>query len=104
MANRINEPFLIDTISAQFNKKNSNNMKKLRIRYEVYSLESNDLLMAGVSDSINDSASREHGILDFTHATPLSSCEKGGRKIFMISQGIVINSIGSISLYKKYYP
>ena len=87
--NRISEPFLIDTLAGHFNKKNSNNIKKLRIRYEVFSLDSapEQLLMSGVSGKISDSASREHGILDFTHATPLSSCERGGRKVFVISQG-----------------
>ena len=89
MANRIPEPFLIDTLAGHFNKKNSNNIKKLRIRYEVFALDSapEQLLMSGVSGKISDSASREHGILDFTHATPLSSCERGGRKVFVISQG-----------------
>lgn len=93
MANRLPEPFLIGTLSSYFNKKNSNNVKKLKIKYEVFSMATGDLLMSGVSNSISDSSSREHGILDFARATPLASCEKGGRKIYMISQGQIAQDV-----------
>ena len=93
MANRIQEPFLINTISNCFNKKNSNNIKKLKIKYEVFSLKTGELIQSGVSNSISDSSSREHGILDFAKATPLASCENGGRKIYMISQGQIASDV-----------
>ena len=89
MANRLKEPFLIDTVSSHFHsKRNANNMKRLRIRYEVYSHETDELLMSGESEKISDSANKDHGVLDFTHAVPPSSCERGGRKVFMRSLGL----------------
>ena len=88
MANRLKEPFLINTLSSHFHsKRHANNMKRLRIRYEIYSYETDALLISGESEKISDSANKDHGVLDFTHAVPPSSCERGGRKVFMRSLG-----------------
>ena len=87
MANRLKEPFLINTLSSHFNKRNANNIKRLKIRYDVFSYDTDELLMSGESEKISDSANKDHGVLDFTHTVPPSSCERGGRKVFMRSLG-----------------
>ena len=85
MADRVPSSDLVEQLIANFNKKSSNNIKRLKLKLEVFSFQTNKLLMVGYSNPICDSSSKEHGILDFTEINVKSCCGRGGRKIFMIS-------------------
>ena len=93
MADRVNNPDLVDQLITNFNKKSSNNIKRLKLKLEVFSFKTNKLLMVGYSNPICDSSSKEHGILDFTEINVKSCCGRGGRKIFMISQGLLAQDV-----------
>ena len=93
MADRVNDPDLVEQLVSNFNKKSSNNIKRLKLRLEVFSFQTNQLLMVGYSNAICDSSSKEHGILDFTEINVKSCCGRGGRKIFMISQGLLAQDV-----------
>ena len=93
VADRVHSPDLVEQLIANFNKKSSNNIKRLKLKLEVFSLQTNQLLMVGHSNPICDSSSKEHGILDFTEINVKSSCGRGGRKIFMISQGLLAQDV-----------
>ena len=93
MADRVPNADLVEQLIANFNKKSSNNIKRLKLKLEVFSLQTNQLLMVGHSNPICDSSSKEHGILDFTEINVKSCCGRGGRKIFMISQGLLAQDV-----------
>ena len=93
MADRLDNPDLVEQVLANFNKKSSTNIKRLKIKFEIFSLQTNELITSGFSNSICDSSSKEHGILDFTEINVKSCCGLGGRKIFMISQGLLAQDV-----------
>ena len=93
MADRLGKPELVEQVLTNFNKKSSTNIKRLKLKFEIFSLHSNTLLVEGFSNSICDSSSKEHGILDFTEINVKSCCGLGGRKIFMISQGLLAQDV-----------
>merc|ERR1711936_788986 len=93
MADRLENPLLVEQVLANFNKKSSTNIKRLKLKFEIFSLQSNELITSGFSNSICDSSSKEHGILDFTEINVKSCCGLGGRKVFMISQGLLAQDV-----------
>jgi hypothetical protein len=58
----------------------------MRLKLDVFSLSSGELLGSMVSGTISDTASKAHGAMDLHDATPLRSCAKGGRKVMMIAE------------------
>ena len=68
-----------------FSGKKSTNLKKVRLLVEFFSLDGT-LLGRGESGGISDTLSKTIGSLDVRDATPLKSCERGGRKVVMVSE------------------
>jgi len=93
IADRMPDPEAAESILFNYKKKTSTNIKKLRIKAEIYSLDTNLLLCSGQSSAVSDTASKEHGALDFAIATPLRSCSKGGRKVLMVSEGQIARDV-----------
>ena len=90
---RIQNPDALDSVLQNFQKKSSNKIKKMRIKFEIFHLESGQLLSQGFSNTICDSSSKEYGVMDFSLATPLRSCARGGRKVFMVAQGQIAQDV-----------
>ena len=62
------------------------NLKKVRLRVDVFCPDSGLLLGSSISCPISDTASKAHGAMDLHDATPLQSCARGGRKVCMIAE------------------
>jgi len=86
VADRISNPEAAESVLMNYTKKTSTNIKKLKIKVEIFSLETNRLICSAYSVAISDNASKEHGAMDFQVVNPLRSCAKGGRKIYMLSE------------------
>jgi len=102
IADRMPDLEVAESILLNYKKKTSTNIKKLKIKVEIFSLESSLLLCSGLSTAICDSASKEHGALDFALASPLRSCSKGGRKVLMVAEGQIAKDVEpKFMLYKQ---
>ena len=86
LKSRINDPEALKVLTDTYTGRNSLNLKKVKLKVEVYLLESGQLLGNGISGAIFDTASKAHGAMDLHDATPLRSCADGGRKIVMIAE------------------
>ena len=86
LKSRINDPEALKVLTDTYTGRNSLNLKKVKLKVEVYLLESGQLLGNGISGAIFDEASKAHGAMDLHDATPLRSCADGGRKIVMIAE------------------
>eukprot|EP00092_Neocalanus_flemingeri_P000871 GFUD01000928.1.p1 GENE.GFUD01000928.1~~GFUD01000928.1.p1 ORF type:complete len:806 (-),score=155.07 GFUD01000928.1:82-2499(-) len=93
ISDRMPDPEAMQSILFNYKKKTSTNIKKLRIKVEIFSLESNLLICSGLSSPICDTASKEHGAMDFAEATPLRSCSKGGRKVVMVAESQIAKDV-----------
>jgi len=93
IADRMPDPDAMQPILFNYKKKTSTNIKKLKIKVEIFSLDSNVLLCSGLSSAICDTASKEHGAMDFAVATPLRSCSKGGRKVMMVAESQIAKDV-----------
>ena len=69
-----------------FTGRRAYNLKKARIRVEVLSPNRSEVLASGTSRGITDTGSKTVGALDIRDAHPLVSCERGGRKVIMVSE------------------
>ena len=58
----------------------------MKIKVDLYSLETNIFLGTCLSTEILDSTSKNHGSLDLLDASPLRGCANGGRKIILIAE------------------
>ena len=65
--------------------KKAANLKRMRLKVEVISMKEDRLIATGVSEEVTDTGSKTVGALDVWDATPLMSCERGGRKVIMVS-------------------
>ena len=74
--------FLMDKYSG----KNSANVRKVRIKLDLYPLRSGNCMGTCLSNEIVDSVSKNHGSLDLLDVSPLRTCARGGRKIIMIAE------------------
>ena len=83
---RVKDPEVLKTLINKYTGKNSSNLKKVRLRVDVISLDTNANLGSNISGVIFDTASKAHGAMDLHDATPLRSCAEGGRKIVMIAE------------------
>jgi len=77
---------VFDLLSESYRGKNSVNLKKVKLKVEVFCLESGVSLGSSLSCAISDTASKAHGAMDLHDATPLRSCASGGRKVVMIAE------------------
>merc|ERR1712130_671093 len=74
--------------------------KKVRLKIEVFCLDSGVLLGSSLSCPISDTASKAHGAMDIHDATPLRSCAEGGRKVVMIAEfGLAKDVVPRFQLY-----
>ena len=69
-----------------FTGKKAYNLKKVKLCVEVLSLDGSHMLAGGTSEGITDTGSKTVGALDVKEAHPLISCERGGRKVIMVSE------------------
>jgi len=86
LESRVKNPEALKTLTENYTGKNSLNLKKVRLKADVYSLETNQYIGSSISRPIFDTASKAHGAMDLHDATPLRSCAVGGRKIVMIAE------------------
>ena len=98
IADRVPDPDVMESVLQNYTKKTSANIKKLKIKVEIFSLETNRLIHSEHSASICDTASKEHGAMDFALATPLPSCSKGGRKVMMVAEGQIAKDVEPVFL------
>jgi len=77
-----------------FKGKKARNLKKVRIRVEVFSASGN--ISAVSSQTIVDSGNKDIGAMDFVDAGPLASCEKGDRMVVMASEYILSRDVTPI--------
>ena len=59
----------------------------------MFDLKTNELLCSDTSEPICDSSSKEHGNFTFHSAFPLRGCARGGREVFMISDGAIAKDV-----------
>ena len=86
LGSRISNPEGLKALTEEYSKKKSENLRRVRLRVDVFCLESGLLLGSSISCPISDTASKTHGAMDLHDATPLRSCTRGGRKICMIAE------------------
>ena len=86
LKSRVDDPKALKLLIDTYTGKNSLNLKKVKVKVDVYSLETDELLGSDISGAIFDTASKAHGAMDLHDATPLRSCADGGRKIVMIAE------------------
>jgi len=75
-----------ETLSMSYRGKNSVNLKKVKLKVEVFDLDTGTLLGSDISQAISDTASKAHGAMDLHDATPLRSCARGGRKVVLLAE------------------
>merc|ERR1712066_714250 len=91
---------VLETLSESYRGKNSVNLKKVKLKLEVFDLDSGALLGTSISKAISDTASKTHGAMDLHDATPLSSCANGGRKVVMLAEfGLAKDVMPRFQLY-----
>ena len=56
------------------------------------------LIYSAISPSICDTASKEHGAMDFVEASPLRGCSKGGRKVLMVAENQIAKDVEPVFL------
>merc|ERR1719245_2794617 len=70
LESRISNPEVLKALTEKYSKKKSVNLKKVRLRVDVFCLDSS------ISCPISDTASKAHGAMDLHDATPLRSCAR----------------------------
>ena len=93
----------VKILEACYKGKNSVNMKKVKLNVEFTSLSAGRLIASyRTAKAVSDTASKQLGALDFLDATPLKSCNQGGRKIVMIAEfGLAQDVVPWFQLYTK---
>ena len=75
---------ILDCFSSK--SKTVDNKYKMRIKVDIFSNFSGDLVASGVSDTIINTESNRVGAFEIHDVIPRISCSEGGRKIVMISE------------------
>ena len=83
---RTSNAAVLETLSMSYKGKNSVNLKKVKLKVEVFDLDTGTFLGSDISKAISDTASKAHGAMDLHDATPLRSCATGGRKVVMLAE------------------
>ena len=68
-------------------------MLQVRLKVDVFNLQTDELLCSDTSEPVCDSSSKDYGKFNFHSAFPLRGCAKGGRKVFMISDGAIAKDV-----------
>jgi len=98
IADRVSDPEAMEAVLNNYKKKTATNIKKLKLKVEIFSLETNMLIYSAISPSICDTASKEHGAMDFVEASPLRGCSKGGRKVLMVAENQIAKDVEPVFL------
>ena len=80
---RISDENLKRRVSEYFSGKNAVNKTRIRIKVDVFAIETGEKISEGLSGSITDTNSKECGAMTIHDISALKSCQNGGRKIFM---------------------
>ena len=86
LESRTSNAAVLETLSMSYRGKNSVNLKKVKLKVEVFDLDTGTFLGSDISKAISDTASKAHGAMDLHDATPLRSCATGGRKVVMLAE------------------
>lgn len=86
LRSRIQDEKSITKMEEHYKGKNSVNLKQMKLKVEFYKLSEITPFSSTVSETISDTASKQLGALDFHDATPLKSCQTGGRKVMMVAE------------------
>ena len=86
LQSRTSNAAVLETLSMSYRGKNSVNLKKVKLKVEVFDLDTGTFLGSDISKAISDTASKAHGAMDLHDATPLRSCATGGRKVVMLAE------------------
>jgi len=86
LQSRTSNAAVLETLSMSYRGKNSVNLKKVKLKVEVFDLDTGAFLGSDISKAISDTASKAHGAMDLHDATPLRSCATGGRKVVMLAE------------------
>ena len=73
-------------ITKEFSGKNISNKNKMRIKVDVFDLETEELLDSEVSESIVNTDSKAVGALKLYDVHPRDCCSEGGEKVVMMSE------------------
>jgi len=80
------DPSEIEFHEKFFKRKNSKNLKRIRLRVDFFQEDDIPLGIYISPQTIVDTGNKEIGAMEFYDATPLKSCVLGGRKIIMVSE------------------
>ena len=88
---RIQDESIVAKMEQHYKGKNSVNLKQIKLKVEFFELSHEGISCAVgfssvISETISDTVSKQLGTLDFYDATPLKSCQTGGRKVIMVSE------------------
>lgn len=83
---RTSSAAVLETLSLSYRGKNSVNLKKVKLKVEVFDLDTGLFLGSDITKAISDTASKAHGAMDLHDVTPLRSCARGGRKVVMLAE------------------
>jgi len=83
---RTSSAAVLETLSLSYKGKNSVNLKKVKLKVEVFDLDTGAKLGSDITNAISDTASKAHGAMDLHDVTPLRSCATGGRKVVMLAE------------------
>jgi len=86
LRSRIQDENAITKMEEHYKGKNSVNLKQMKLKVEFFKLSELAPFSSAVSETISDTASKQLGALDFHDATPLKSCQTGGRKVMMVAE------------------
>jgi len=70
LQSRTQNSAVLDKLSESYRGKNSVNLKKVKLKLEVFDLDSGAMLGSSISKAISDTASKTHGAMDLHDATP----------------------------------
>ena len=98
ISDRISDPDVLKTVLQYYRKNKGVDSRIVKIKVEIFSLESNNLLLSHLSGLIFDTGSKHHQALQFCHVFPQRGCARGGRKVVMISENTLTSDIIPIFL------
>jgi len=90
---RVTEESVASLVLANFRGRSSSNIKRVRVKVEIYCNVTGSLLHSSVSSPICDTGSKDHGLMDFVEAGPLSGCANGGKKVLMNSESTLSKEV-----------
>jgi len=103
LKSRIQDTKDMKIIEDHYKGKNSVNLKKVRLKVDFYKHQESTPYDCVISETISDTASKHLGAMDFHDATPLRSCQFGGRKVVMVAEfGLAIDVEPRFQLFDRH--